>query len=851
MLSIGIVSATGGRYYTELARSDYYVAGGESPGMWHVNEASFQFGFHGVVDKQQIERLFDGYHPKTGEPLAKNHGRDDRRAALDLCLSVPKDVSALWAVSAAADRRRIEQAFDRAVDQTLHYISDNFGYTRRGQGGYEREKVDLLFAKFVHRQSREQDPQLHAHCLALNAALRADGKFGTIDAGPILYAKKMLGAFFRSALANELAIPLEADPKTKFSFRVPGVHEQLSEYWSSRAQQIEAEAKARGVGGGAAKAYVALETRRAKDERPLSEMEPEWRKTAASYGFTERHAQQILRQPRQALTPDQTAKLIDVAVENAVKSLTSQQAHFSKNDLLRDVFVATVAQGIAPRQIHDRIEETLKQERFVDLGQGQRFTTQEIFHEVEQKALETAERLGEKTSRTVRDRTIAREIARDPRLNDGQKAAIQTVCRGPDLTYIQGPPGSGKSTLFQVARRAIEKDGSKVIGLTPSNRAARELEKNSGIQSFTLHRFLYDQERTIVDTAKHHGKMLARAALGLPTWKQPKLEINRRTTIIIDECAMVDNDKLGRALAHAEKAGCRVVLVGDQRQLAAVGPGGLFSECCHRARDDQKTALTEIVRQREAWAREAIQQMGRGETAKALKAFDEHGRLHVLPTRDETERRLVACWKQVGLVNPQENLILASTNADVARLNREAQKARLDAGQLGFRSVQVGEERIHEGDRVLFTETNKKLGLVKSEFATVTHIERLTQKLTVQIDGQVDRPVTFSLRTFDTLRLGYAATTHRAQAMTLEQNAYVLLGGSMQNREMTYVQISARKGETHLFVDEKSAGRDRLEELVRTADRSQEKLSSHAVAREEEQRQERQHQEQDPIQLSL
>ena len=75
--------------------------------------------------------------------------------------------------------------------------------------------------------------------------------------------------------------------------------------------------------------------------------------------------------------------------------------------------------------------------------------------------------------------------------------------------------------------------------------------------------------------------------------------------------------------------------------------------------------------------------------------------------------------------------------------------------------------------------------------------------------------------------------------------------GSMQNREMTYVQISRAEGETHLFVDEKSAGRDRLEELVRAADRSQEKLSSHAVAREEEQRQERQRQEQDPIQLSL
>ena len=77
--------------------------------------------------------------------------------------------------------------------------------------------------------------------------------------------------------------------------------------------------------------------------------------------------------------------------------------------------------------------------------------------------------------------------------------------------------------------------------------------------------------------------------------------------------------------------------------------------------------------------------------------------------------------------------------------------------------MRVGEEAIHEGDRVLFTETNKKLGLVKSEFATVTHLEWHTQKLTVQIDGQ-DNPVTFSLRKFDSLRLGYAATTHRRRA---------------------------------------------------------------------------------------
>ena len=109
------------------------MGGGESPGVWYENAAARGFGVRGEVIKDDIERFFDGYHPKTGEALAQNHGKADRRAAIDLCLSVPKDVSALWAVSDANERRLIEAAFDRAVDETLRYVSDEFGQTRRGQ----------------------------------------------------------------------------------------------------------------------------------------------------------------------------------------------------------------------------------------------------------------------------------------------------------------------------------------------------------------------------------------------------------------------------------------------------------------------------------------------------------------------------------------------------------------------------------------------------------------------------------------------------------------------------------------------------------------------------------------------
>ena len=241
----------------------------------------------------------------------------------------------------------------------------------------------------------------------------------------------------------------------------------------------------------------------------------------------------------------------------------------------------------------------------------------------------------------VSERRVEKAIAKEPRLNEGQREAIRTVCRGPDLTLLVGPPGSGKSTLFEVVRKAIENQGGNVIGLAPSNRAVRELEKSSGITSYTVHRFLYDRERTVLDAAKHHATMVMRTALGLPTWKPPKLEINRRATIIIDECAMVDNEKLGRALAHAEKAGCRVVLVGDHRQLPAVGgPGGLFRELTERARPEQKAALDG-----DSAAAGDLGQGGHcpgwpGRGGRALKTYEEKGRLHVAPTRADADAGL-------------------------------------------------------------------------------------------------------------------------------------------------------------------------------------------------------------------
>lgn len=53
-----------------------------------------------------------------------------------------------------------------------------------------------------------------------------------------------------------------------------------------------------------------------------------------------------------------------------------------------------------------------------------------------------------------------------------------------------------------------------------------------------------------------------------------RLHLDNRTVVILDEAGMADDPSVLRLLSAAEHAGSKVVLVGDHRQLGAVGPGG-------------------------------------------------------------------------------------------------------------------------------------------------------------------------------------------------------------------------------------------------------------------------------------
>jgi ATP-dependent exoDNAse (exonuclease V) alpha subunit len=213
--------------------------------------------------------------------------------------------------------------------------------------------------------------------------------------------------------------------------------------------------------------------------------------------------------------------------------------------------------------------------------------------------------------------------------------------------------------------------------------------------------------------------------------------------------------------------------------------------------------LTQIIRQRDEWARDSVKAFSRGDSAEALRAYTERGLVHVADDRPGAMRELIARWKEKALSDPTDSLIFAGEAREVTALNRMAQGERSREGRLGAEAIRVGADAFHAGDRVLFTRNSRVFGLRNGDLGTVVEVRPEREEVAVRLDG--GKVVVVPLGDYDHLKLGYAITTHKGQGVTCE-NSFVLAGGGMQDRHLTYVQASRARGETRLFIDKTQAG---------------------------------------------
>ena len=825
MLSISALSGGQGNYYLALARDDYYLKGGEPPGYW-LGEGAKLLGLAGRVEEQACKNLLAGLWPDGRDELVQGGGGVRHQPGWDLSFSCPKSVTVIWCQGQPEVRKAIQEAQAEAVRAALDYLQDAAAYTRRGKGGTERIPTKLVVAAFEHGTSRAQDPQLHTHCLIMNASVGADGKTRTIVSQP-LYAHKMAaGAVYRAELSNQLekrlGVVLERE---KTWFEVQGVPGSLAEEFSKRRQQVEEALAKAGVSGAKVAEKLTLATRPGKGHLPRGELLDAWQKAGREHGFTAAEVDRLLGQ--QGARYDLAGRA-DACIRLAALTITKQASHFPERELVRHSAVWAQSLGVAASALRVRVKEALaRSPEFVRVGESHgetHFTTREM-HALEQKMLSQAEKLKALPSQALAEKTI-RSV--EGTLSEEQKQALRHVTQSKNsIQVISGMAGTGKTSMLRAAREAFEREGFQVIGACLSGKAAQGLEEGAGIKSTTLARLIGAPELRYpgtlgvrpLDALRPHLTRLREAALEWSSLAEP-VRLPPKTVLVVDEAGMVGTRQMERLTEEALKAGARLVLVGDERQLQAIDAGGPFASLGNRL---GRVTLTEIQRQRDGWAREAVKMIAAGQSRAALREYASRGLVSIGEDRNEAMRALITSWKKQGESNPRDNLILASTNKDASMLNRMAQTQRMLTGGLGKQALSVEESDFHRGDRVLFTRNSRWYGVQNGSLGTVTEVDVKNGILTVKLDQ--GKLVMVPVKKYSHLKLGYSLTTHKSQGATTE-NAYILLGGSSQDRELSYVQASRARGTTRFFLGKVEAGED-LRDLCKQMERSRQKDLSH------------------------
>ena len=268
-----------------LSAADYYLTpAGEltqAEGRWLASPDTMErLGIQRkAVEGHDFIALMEGRHPGTGRWLRREGAGGGRGGGIDVTLSAPKSVSVVWALGNEAQRRDVEAAHAAAVSQAVEHLRETVPVVRSryGAGVVEEPAHDVVAAEYLHTTARGvvdgdvPDPQLHSH-VVLTSAVREDGRFVAVASRPIFRSAREVGAFYRSALAAELAdrgYGIERGTRNQGRyFEIAGVPKELLEALARSREVARAAERFRAKWGRAPEhgelRWMALENRKAR-----------------------------------------------------------------------------------------------------------------------------------------------------------------------------------------------------------------------------------------------------------------------------------------------------------------------------------------------------------------------------------------------------------------------------------------------------------------------------------------------------------------------------------------------------------------------------------------------------------
>jgi hypothetical protein len=259
---------------------------------------------------------------------------------------------------------------------------------------------------------------------------------------------------------------------------------------------------------------------------------------------------------------------------------------------------------------------------------------------------------------------------------------------------------------------------------------------------------------------------------------------------------MTNDRDILRVLVAADAAGAKVVLVGDDRQLGPIGPGGAFAGLLDRSHQAVHV-LDENVRQHNPGERSALEQLRAGDIERAVAWYARNQRISVASTRHDALNAIVNAWMTDSRSGLNSGLY-AWRRDNVAALNSAARTAWAADGRLNGPEIEApGGRRYAAGDRIVTLAPGAGGVIVTSERGTVTAVDPTRCALSARMDDGRDQRFAANDLTADRLDYGYATTVHRAQGATVDTGHRFHDGGG---RELAYVAMSRARQQTTVHV---------------------------------------------------
>ncbi|MCA6489697.1 MAG: AAA family ATPase, partial [Chitinophagaceae bacterium] len=476
------------------------------------------------------------------------------------------------------------------------------------------------------------------------------------------------------------------------------------------------------------------------------------------------------------------------------------------------------------------VSKILESNNVISIGnnaRGETFYTSKAHKESEDKATVLVDALLNSSAKTVSTDVQNQAIERAEKIqgfafSEEQRGAIEHLFSDRSIAYLSGRAGTGKSTVLKPLVKAYQDQGFEVIGAAFQGKIADQLAADLGIKAYTINSMMHywDKQKGFKHSIKSgslRGSAKAQATRKL-NWADAR-QLTSKSVVIVDEASMISGTLWNNLLEKVVAAGASIRIVGDNNQIKA-----LHGLDIARLIEEKvgSYSLTNVVRQRSEWMREASVLLNDHKVQDGLKIYYDRQAFHFQESNSEAKSAIVRKYLSSALDNPQQSQVaLAYTNADADELNTLIRshffKDKATSEQFIFRAKGLGitnpdgiqavleqkdalnpkytREELEKsaagkvfnlGERVMFlsndstemfvqtvqkSSSSSLKGVKNGTLGTIENFDLKKNTLYVRLED--GRLVGFDTRKYDALTSAYALTVAKSQGLTVDK-AYAL-----------------------------------------------------------------------------